>query len=416
MRPSILLSLFADVWHIFRADRARFALTLSGVVIGVGSLIFLSGLLDGAKEALINASQQATEDNLVRVRKADVPEKQQKRTTRPLAERDRDALADAALLEGAPVEAEEQLQVELNYRKAHGFVSVVGTVPEARELYGLELDRGRFLVRSDIEHGARVAVVGNRVYTDILGAPAALDDVRITAQGEQFQVVGVLKHRGSLGGDESSRMVDRRILVPRTAFAAAYRSDRHVERLYVRLAFTPGLGERVKQVRDIVRGVLLRGHYGVKNFAIIGENAEDAKGDMIVDIIRMLMLTTAALSLVVGGINIMNIMLVSVTERTREIGVRRALGATKGTVLAQFLAESALVAMLGGVIGLVGGILITRLATLGLSAWLGAWRFHLAPWAIWVGVGSAGMVGILFGIYPAWRAARLNPCDALRFE
>ncbi len=123
----------------------------------------------------------------------------------------------------------------------------------------------------------------------------------------------------------------------------------------------------------------------------------------------MLLMTTAVLSLVVGGINIMNIMLVSVTERTREIGVRRALGASRRTILFHFLAESALVALLGGLIGVGSGVAVTKMASLGLSLWLGEWQFHLILWSVVAGIGAAGFTGVVFGLYPAWRAARLDP-------
>src|SRR5262249_18998884 len=143
---------------------------------------------------------------------------------------------------------------------------------------------------------------------------------------------------------------------------------------------------------------------------------EDAKFELILGIIRMLLLATAVLSLVVGGINIMNIMLVSVTERTREIGVRRALGASRRTILVPFLSESALVAALGGLVGVVSGLAVNRVASWGLSVWLGEWKFHIIGWSIAAGIAAAAFTGLVFGLYPAWRAARLDPAEALRFE
>jgi putative ABC transport system permease protein len=412
----MIWTLFGDVWATFRADRARFLLTLSGIVIGVASLVMLSGLLEGGKEALLSASQQATEDNVVKVRPGEVPEKQRLRTTRPLELRDQSTLAHNGMLEGASVEVEQEVRTEARSGKARGWVRFVGSAPSARELYSLELSRGRFLTELDVQSSARVAVVGDKVFSDILGSPKSLDGVELVAKGERWEVVGVLKHKAILGGGEGTWMWDRKVVVPRTAFASAYRSDGRVDHLFVRLAFTQSLADRVKAVRGVVRQTVLRNHYGVKNFQIEGEGEDDAKFDLIMGIIRMLLMTTAVLSLVVGGINIMNIMLVSVTERTREIGVRRALGASKRTILFHFLAESALVAALGGFVGAASGLAVNRVASWGLSVWLGEWKFHIIGWSIIAGIAAAALTGVLFGLYPAWRAARLDPAEALRFE
>ena len=124
----------------------------------------------------------------------------------------------------------------------------------------------------------------------------------------------------------------------------------------------------------------------------------------------------SAMALFASIVVVTNTTLVSVTQRTREIGVRRALGATRGDILRQFLLESAIVSGLGGVLGVLGGVLLVVLASKGLSAWLGSWPAHYKLWAMGLGLGSSALTGVVFGLYPAWRAARLDPVEALRYE
>ena len=166
----------------------------------------------------------------------------------------------------------------------------------------------------------------------------------------------------------------------------------------------------------MVKSTILRRHYGVKNFAIDGEDSDDADDDLILKVISMLVLATAGISLIVGGINVMNIMLVSVTERTREIGIRRAVGAARSRILLQFLAESTLTAALGGLLGVAIGAGLTLVAARILNASPAAGRSTWSPWAPPLALGAAMFVGAAFGVYPAWRASRLDPSEALRFE
>ena len=262
-----------------------------------------------------------------------------------------------------------------------------------------------------------MCVVGNEVWRELLGSPQRLTGVAIRVSGVRWEVIGVLRPKPPLNAGPGTWMVDRRILVPATTFQMVLRNSRVVDRLYVRLL--PGLGElgeRIATGQKMLKEVLLRRHYGVENFRVQGEQGEKAQEELIITIINVLMLCTAALSLFVGGINIMNIMLVTVTERTREIGIRRALGATPGNILRQFLLEAAIIAGLGGLMGVLGGAAMVFLVSKGLTAWTGHWTPYYKVWAITLGLLSSTLTGIVFGLYPAWRAARLDPVDALRYE
>ncbi|MBI5482074.1 MAG: ABC transporter permease [Deltaproteobacteria bacterium] len=261
-----------------------------------------------------------------------------------------------------------------------------------------------------------MCVVGDEVWQELLGAPESLHGVSLRVSGVRWEVVGVLKRKPPLNAGPGIWMWDRRILVSSTTFEGAIRHSRKVDVLYVRLLPSSGsIIARVKETTALVKQSLIRRHHGVENVRVADEKGEKQQ-QLIFLVVNVRMLCTAALSLFVGGINIMNIMLVTVAERTREIGIRRALGATPGSILRQFLLESAIIAGVGGLCGVLGGMALVFLLAKLLAALLGSWTAHYQPWAIAVGLASSTITGIVSGLYPAWRAARLAPVDALRYE
>jgi putative ABC transport system permease protein len=403
----------------FRANRLRFLLTLTGVMIGSSSLVLLSGMLAAGQEALMMASRQAEEEDLVEVER-ETPRnvRDRFRTTRELDRGDVTTLDDSALLGDARVVGQRRRWAEVYWKRNKKQVALVGTRPDALDLYHLRLFRGRFFGADEISQRRPVAVVGHKVWTDLLEATESLEGLSVSDGDQRYVVIGVLAHKPTFGGGDGPWQWDNRILIPETTMTAStspeeLRSGLH--RIFVRLADLSDFAGRIGSVRGVVRTTLLRRHYGIENFEIEGEE-EDAKEDLILMVISLLVLGTAIVSLIVGGINVMNIMLVSVTERTREIGIRRAVGAPRRLVMAQFLAESTVTAGLGGLIGVGIGLAFTWVAARVLDRFVGGWTFHLVPWAPPVAIGAALLVGVGFGLYPAWRAARLDPVEALRFE
>jgi putative ABC transport system permease protein len=286
---------------------------------------------------------------------------------------------------------------------------VYGSTPDFFAIREWGIARGRFYNESESDSGAKVCVIGQTVATQLFGAGDPLGHV-VRVKAMPCEVVGVLVGKGqsSQGQDQ-----DDLVVMPWVTFKSRMLSqDRvHVGSILVS-ATSP---DEVAHAQTQVSGILRQQHrqadgelddFTVRNLADLAatqEKAADAQTGMLRNV--------AAVSLLVGGIGIMNIMLVSVTERTREIGIRLAIGASEGKVLLQFLVEAVALSAAGGVIGIVLGIG----ASLALASAMG-WPFVFTPFWVVVAFAISMAIGVVFGFYPARKAARMNPIDALRFE
>jgi len=417
------MNLFSAFWdqldsvlHAFRQHKVRSVLTLLGMIIGAGSVVLLSGLLKGGEESLQRTNQFIDESDVIEVETSDPPPSQRGRTLRQLDSADQTALNEnpgAGSAEAELFQWSKYAYVGAERKR----VMVLGASDQALDLYRVKLQHGRFIDKSDLLHRNRVCVVGFEVWQELLGGKEDLSGKSLRIGGVRWEVVGVIAHKPMLVAGPGTWMWDRRVVVPATTFQGVVRHSRRVDSIYIRVL--PSLTEMTVQLdraRAYVRALLLGRHLGVENFRIDEDKGQKQQTEIIFTVINVLMLCTAALSLFVGGINIMNIMLVTVTERTREIGIRRALGATRGDIMSQFLLEAALLSGIGGLAGVVGGVATVFLASKALTIWLGEWHPYYQVWAIVAGLSSSTITGVVFGLYPAWRAARLDPVEALRYE
>jgi putative ABC transport system permease protein len=392
-------------------------LTLLGMIIGAGTIVLLASLLHGGREALLRSSQGANESDLIDVRAEEPPTSELRKTRRQLAQADEELLRDSPLLAGAQVASKGWKDSRAYFHGEGKNVSVDADSPAALALYRLGLERGRFIDDEDMAARRRVCVVGYEMWTKLLESADDLSDVRLVIAGEEWSVVGALKDKPMLGSAGSDTWIwNRRVVVPRTTFDAIYNQSHEAVHVFVRLMGSETLGERIDALKTVVRSTVLRRHLGVHDFQLTNDNKERQQEKLIMGIIQMMLLGTGMLAMLVGGINIMNIMLVTVTERTREIGIRRALGATPQTILVQFLLEAGLLGLTGGLLGVLGGIGCAVLSTMLLNQVVGEWKLHIESWSIITGLGLALATGVLFGLFPAWKAAKLKPVDALRFE
>lgn len=407
------LDLLRSVGAAF-ADRGRAALTLLGVVIGTSSIVLLASLLHGGEQALVGASQAAADDDVIEVHQEATPPAQRERTTRTLSRSDAAALAFVPQLAGALVQPESSHDVLAHEAGRKKRVSVVSGNDTTRALYRLEVAIGRFLDDHDRAAGRRVCVLGHEVHQELMRA-APIGAMRIDVGGELFTVVGVLKKKPMLGSTDSTYLWDRKVIIPESTYDALYEPSHDVTRIYVRKRLARVTPEVLAPLRAAVNAVVLRRHLGVANFAL-REDDTAGQEQLIVTIVQVLLFGTGVLALLASGINIMNVMLVTVSERTREIGLRRAIGATRGSIVAQFLLEAASLSLVGGLVGLIVGALLSWATALLARAALGAWELSIPVWSLGLGLGLALVTGLVFGIAPALRAARVSPIDALRSE
>ncbi len=391
-----------------RANKLRSMLTMLGVIIGVAAVVAVVALGRGAQQS-VNARISALGTTLLTV----VPGQVFGRGVASGSDRARLTLDDAnALVERgaliAAVEPEMSQQLQVQYAARNANTSVVGTTANYPEVRKFIVENGRMFSDAEDRGRERVAVLGAAIPTN-LGAPAAsLVGEPIRIGGLQYTVVGVLASKGQTGGFQNP---DDQVLIPiNTARFRAFGTDR-LRSLNVLAPSEALIPETMADIQKVLR----REHKlrpGVDDdFSIRNQSDFLATLGETTQVFTALLAGIAAVSLLVGGIGIMNIMLVSVTERTREIGVRKALGATRRNILLQFLIEAVVLCVLGGIGGVIlgagGAVVMNKVA---------AWTTSVSWMSVVVALLFSAAVGILFGVWPARRAAALDPIVALRYE
>jgi putative ABC transport system permease protein len=406
----ILWQSIAEAIDSLASNKLRSGLTVLGIVIGVGAVIAMLAIGRGAQDT-ITGSISGIGTNLLFVLQGGSEEV---RNPMPLTLADGEALQDpfvAPSVSGvAPLISRT---AEVSYSGQSNFTQVVGVTPEHQPVRNVELSEGEFITEAHMLGRSAVVVLGPNLAEDLFGRTDGLVGEAIRIEGQPFRVIGVAAAKGGSGFNNP----DDQAYIPLTTAQVRImrRSRDQVDMIIVQAVSS----EAVPQANEEIASVLRARHrtaIGEDDFTVFTQEDFLDTARTITNVLTIFLGGIAGISLLVGGIGIMNIMLVSVTERTREIGLRKAVGARKRDILVQFLAESSMLSLMGGLIGiglgwglsiLVGAI--ARASNADLSP-------NVSLDAVLLATLFSAAVGLFFGIYPAKRAADLEPVEALRYE
>lgn len=390
-----------------RANKLRAMLTMLGIIIGVGAVIAMVSIGMGVKDK-VSTSIAGLGSNLLVVTPGAAKAGGSKQAAGSgITLNEKDALAIAQEVSGvnlaAPVVSR---QYQVVFGNQNWTTSVQGTTPDIMGVRNYNLEEGAFFTTQDVETRARVAVVGKTVADNLFNGGSPIGQT-IRINNAPFQVVGVLEAKGeSAGGNQ-----DDTVIIPLKTAQERLMGISYVQNINIQATGTDVINQAQADVTALLRARHKLADTTPDDFTVRNMVAVMATADETTSMITALLGVVAGLSLLVGGIGIMNIMLVSVTERTREIGIRKALGARYHNILLQFLIEAVVISVAGGLLGIALGIG----ASYAVSS-IAGWKTIISSIAIVAAFGFSVMIGLFFGIYPARKAALLDPIDALRYE
>jgi putative ABC transport system permease protein len=404
-----LIEGFRSAWEGLAANKMRAVLTMLGVIIGVAAVVALLSVGEGVEESVAEQIQSIG-TNLITVG----PDAEQ---SGQLTNGDLEAIRDPLNVPAvAQTSADLSGRVQAVLAGQDQQVPVSGSTPEFLQVRNFEITLGDFITQDDLDGRARVAVLGWDVYEDFFDAGAEEYPIgqTIKLNGLPFRIIGVLAPKGGIGLANQ----DDTVFVPlTTAQSRLFPQQRAGGQSAVSLIMAQAVSEAqvdqaTQQIVDLLRERHRLNLGEEDDFIVFSQDEILDVFDSITGMLTIFLGAIAGISLLVGGIGIMNIMLVSVTERTREIGIRKAVGAQRRDILTQFLIEALVLSLLGGLMGLALGVLLSN----GIGQLSPDLAPVISPVVLLVAVGFAAVVGLFFGLYPALRASKLRPIEALRYE
>jgi len=393
------------------ANKLRSALTMLGIIIGVGAVIALVAAGAGA-QAQVRERFESLGSNLlvIQPRGGSFRGVTQAASSAQSLTNDDVAAILALARNVAAVASQYSAQATVAYGNKNTQTSVLGVTPAYLTVGNWRVSRGRFIGELDDTGQAKVAVLGSAVAEDLFGKLVDPLGKTVKINRQNYQVVGVLASKGVSGAQNQDDQVFIPLSTAQVKFGGA--GNTTLRAINVQVASADKMDLAQAELRAILRA--RHGLTGNQNddFTIRNQTQIVEMVEQSAETFTILLGSIAAISLVVGGIGIMNIMFVSVTERTREIGIRKAVGAKRRDILAQFLAEATVLSLLGGMVGVLVGYAGAQIVT----PLLGGSRALVTPQSVIMALGVSVAVGLFFGIYPAARAAALHPIEALRYE
>lgn len=395
-----------------RAHKMRAFLSILGILISVGSVTGIVSMGDGLRVTVTRQFEQSGGSNALRIRPPDTWYRTESGAWR---QRDWEAYLenrDLAFLENELEHVEfvvplSYFGLTVNYKEVAASANIIGTNEHFLKTQNWKIEKGRNISAQDVRAASKVVVLGSQIAEDLFGEQDPVGK-ELKLQGVRFQVIGVLAPYNLLGDTNSRNMIG-----PYTVAQKRFTGNEYHDEIVVQ-ATSP---EYAEQVARQIRPVLKRYHeHGSEYRVETGQEMLD-QFNRVVFILNAIAGGIAGISLLVGGIGIMNIMLVSVSERTREIGIRKALGAKNSSILGQFMLEAVVLCLFGGGLGILLGIIIGS----GIALWIQNISGEdfvsiITPELMLFAISYSSMIGLFFGVYPAWRASKLDPIDALRYE
>lgn len=388
------------------ANRIRLVLTMLGIIIGVGAVITMISIGEGAKRQ-VESQIQSLGTNILTVRPGSFGPMQNRAAGATVELKAEHLEAIRSEVEGVEaVVPEYYSNTQVKYGNNVMYSQILGTEPAYEWVRNSPVSGGAYFTNTDNARRARVCVIGETVRSTLFGENQNVIGEQIKIKGINFTIVGLLKEKGEGWGDP-----DNTVIIPiLTAQKRVFGTER-INQISIKVPTVEQMDPVSIKVEQVLRKYLKLRPDEENNFSIRSQLDFLQTMNQASETMTMLLASIAAVSLLVGGIGIMNIMLVSVTERTREIGIRIAIGARKRDIRFQFLIEAVTIAIFGGLIGIGAGIGASFL----LSSFT-KWSTSIAPNSIILSFLFASVVGVAFGLFPAIKASNLNPIESLRYE
>jgi len=406
----IISDLFQETYSALLSNKARSGLTILGIVIGIGSVIAMVSVGQGASSS-IQSSIQSIGSNLVMImpgaqRGVGMQVSSGRGSAQTLKQDDADAIQEEITFAKA-VAPELSGRYQVTAKGKNTNTSVLGTTAAYPAVRNVEIDTGSFISDQNVRSMSKVAVIGPSARDDLFGENANPIGQTIRIKKVDFKIIGITKAKGGSGFSSQ----DDIIFIPLSTAQRFLAGSDYVTTISVQAVDQDSMTAMQEQITSLLLSRHNISNPQLADFSIMNLADIVASASSITDTLTILLGAIAGISLIVGGIGIMNMMLTTVTERTREIGLRKAIGAKKKDISLQFLTESVMLTFIGGIVGIFLGWLLS----FGVTQF-GGIATKISLMSVLLAVGVSAAIGIIFGYYPARRASRLNPIDALRYE